>query len=226
MDNNRVKNHFEEEAKQYDEIIRTLIPNYELMVDVLVSLLPFDGQQVFSMIDLGCGTGTISKAVKDCFPNVRVTCVDIAGNMVDIAKQKVGADTKLIQADFNDFDFPEKFDAVVSSLALHHLVTDADKLNFYRKIYDALNPGGLLVNIDVVLGSNEALQNVYMEKWKAFMISNTSRQEVEQKWIPTYYAEDRPATLISHLDMLKTCGFASIDVAYKYYNYAVYCGKK
>lgn len=226
MDNNRVKNHFEEEAREYDGIIRTLIPNYELMVDVLVSLLPFDKQQAFSMIDLGCGTGTISKAVKDCFPNVQTTCVDVAGNMLDIAKQKVGADTKLIQADFNTFDFPEKCDAVVSSLALHHLVTDADKLNFYRKIYAALNSGGMFINVDVVMGSDEALQSIYMEKWKAFMISRTSRQEVEQKWLPSYYAEDRPATLISHLEMLKQCGFVGIDVVYKQYNYAVYCGKK
>jgi tRNA (cmo5U34)-methyltransferase len=226
MDNNRVKNHFEEEAKQYDEIIRTLIPNYELMVEVLVSILPFDKQQAFSMIDLGCGTGTVSKTVKDSFPNVQITCVDIAKNMLDIARQKVGADTKLIQADFNTFEFSEKYDAVVSSLALHHLETDADKLNFYKKIYGALNSGGMFINIDVVLGSDEALQNIYMKKWKAFMISSTSKQEVEQKWLPSYYAEDRPATLISHVDMLKACGFEGIDVAYKCYNYAVYCGRK
>lgn len=226
MDKNRIKNHFEEEAKQYDGIIRTLIPGYEMMVGVLVSILPFEEQQAFSMIDLGCGTGTVSKTAKDAFPNVQITCVDIAGNMLDIAKQKVGVDTKLIQADFNTFDFSEKYDAVVSSLALHHLETDEDKLNFYKKIYGALNSGGIFINIDVVLGSDEALQNVYMEKWKAFMISSTSKQEVEQKWLPSYYAEDRPAKLISHIYMLKECGFKGIDVAYKCYNYAVYCGRK
>ncbi len=222
----RVQRHFEEEAKEYDTIIQNLIPNYKAMVDILVSILPFTGQQAFEMIDLGCGTGTVSKAVKDAFPAVKVTCVDIAANMLDIAGQKVGAETTLIQADFNSFEFPQKYDAVVSSLALHHLETDDDKLKFYEKIYGALNPGGIFINIDVVQGSGDVLQDVYMQKWKAFMLTNVSAQEVEHKWIPSYYAEDHPTALLSHFDMLAQCGFTDIDVVYKHYNYAVYCGRK
>ena len=53
----------------------------------------------------------------------------------------------------------------MSSLALHHLETDDDKLGFYEKVYAALNPGGMFINIDVVLGGDENLQSVYMEKW-------------------------------------------------------------
>jgi tRNA (cmo5U34)-methyltransferase len=109
---------------------------------------------------------------------------------------------------------------------LHHLESDDDKLNFYRKIYAALNNGGIFINIDIVQGSNDALQRVYMDKWKAFMTANTSEHEVAQKWLPTYYAEDRPTTLLSHLNMLEQCGLTGIDVVYKHYNYAVYCGRK
>ena len=222
----RVQRHFEEEASVYDAIIQNLIPNYKEMVDILVSILPFGRQQAFDMIDLGCGTGTVSKTVKDAFPAVKTTCVDIAANMLDIAGQKLGAGTKLIQADFNTFEFPQKYDAVVSSLALHHLETDGDKLKFYEKIYGALNQGGIFVNIDVVRGSNDALQQAYMEKWKEFMLTNVSAQEVEQKWIPSYYAEDHPTTLLSHFDMLAQCGFTDIDAVYKQHNFAVYCGRK
>lgn len=222
----RVQRHFEEEAKEYDDIIMNLIPNYKTMVDILVSLLPFDKEQAFEPIDLGCGTGTVSKAVKDAFPAAKITCVDIAANMLDIAAQKVGEGTTLIQADFNTFEFPQKYDAVVSALALHHLETDDDKLRFYEKIYGALNPGGIFVNADVVLGGEDALQNLYMKKWKTFMRTNVSEQEVEQKWIPSYYAEDHPATLRAHFDMLAQCSFTGIDVVYKQYNFAVYCGRK
>jgi len=61
MSNQRIIDHFEQEAKKYDEIILTLIPNYRQMVEVLVSILPFEQDQIFSVIDLGCGTGTISR---------------------------------------------------------------------------------------------------------------------------------------------------------------------
>ncbi|MCL2339721.1 MAG: class I SAM-dependent methyltransferase, partial [Actinomycetia bacterium] len=157
----RVKKHFEEEAQEFDTIIQKLIPNYDEMIAALVSIIPFSKEHTFSLIDLGCGTGTVSKAIKDKYPNVQITCVDIAGQMLDIAKEKVGGDPNCIQADFYGFDFPKKFDLIVSSLALHHLETDDDKFEFYKKIYAALNTGGMFINIDVVLGSDDSLQSVY-----------------------------------------------------------------
>jgi tRNA (cmo5U34)-methyltransferase len=222
----RVKTHFEDEAEEFDSIIKKLIPHYGEMVDVLVSAVPFPQESVFSMIDLGCGTGTISKAVRDIFPHVHITCVDIAGKMLEIAKEKINGDVVSIQADFNNFEFPGKYDLVVSSLALHHLENDADKMRFYQKIHSAINDGGIFINIDVVLGSDDFLQKLYMEKWKDFMGKNVSAEEIENKWLKNYYAEDRPAKLITHLEMLKECGFPCVDVIYKYYNYAVYTGRK
>lgn len=222
----RITSHFEAEAKEYDHIILRLIPNYKLMVEAMVSVIPFGPKHAFSMIDLGCGTGTISRAIKDRFPNSNVTCVDIAKNMLDIANGKLGGSAKLIQADFYAFEFPQQYDVIVSSLALHHLETDRDKLNFYHKIFSALNQDGIFINIDVVLGGDESLTNIYLAKWKSFMYQNTSREEVANKWLPNYYAEDRPASMIAHLAMLGQCGFACLDIVYKYYNYAVYLAKK
>lgn len=196
------------------------------MVESLVSVISFDINHSFSIIDLGCGTGTISRTIKERFPNTEVTCVDIAKNMLDIANEKLSGSAKLIQADFYDFEFPQKYDVIVSSLALHHLETDQDKLNFYHKIFSTLNKDGIFINIDVVLGSDESLKNIYLEKWKSFMYQSTSREEVENTWLPNYYAEDRPTSMISHLSMLEQCGFSCLDIVFKYYNYAVYLAKK
>jgi len=66
---------------------------------------------------------------------------------------------------------------------------------------------------------------LYMRKWREFMKNSVSAEEIDGKWIPNYYAEDRPTKLITHLDMLKVCGFSSIDVIYKFYNFAVYIAK-
>ena len=54
MDNkDRVKNHFEAEAKQYDRIIQNLIPYYNQMVEALVNALPFPSATSIEAIDLG-----------------------------------------------------------------------------------------------------------------------------------------------------------------------------
>ena len=226
MRTERIKLHFEEEALEFDSTIVKLIPDYLKMVEVLTSAINIPDDSSFSMIDLGCGTGTISKTMKERFPNVNVTCVDIAGKMLEIAKHKVGGNVTCIQADFNNFEFSEKYDVVVSSLALHHLENDSDKLEFYKKIFSALTDNGIFINIDVVLGSDDAIQELYMKKWKAFMSKSVSEDEINNKWLVNYYAEDRPAKMISHLDMLRDCGFSSVDVIYKYFNFAVYTGKK
>ena len=127
---------------------------------------------------------------------------------------------------FYDFNFDKNYDAVVSSLALHHLETKEDKLEFYRKIYSCLNDGGIFVNADVVLASTEALQQCYMTQWKNFMLRNVPKDEVDSKWIPAYYEEDRPVSMIEHFEMLKDSGFKIMDVVWKYYNFAVYMAIK
>jgi len=84
-----VKRHFEEEAQEFDDTILKLIPHYREMIDGMVRALPFPADSRISVIDLGCGTGTISKAVKEVFPNAEITCLDLAGNMIKMAKLKL-----------------------------------------------------------------------------------------------------------------------------------------
>jgi len=225
---NLVKDHFETEAKQFDDIIVQLIPYYEQMLQALIDSIPFETESKIKVIDLGCGTGTIARKVADKFPNASIVCLDVATNMIDMAKYKLSnhTETEFIASDFADIDFTEKFDVVVSSLALHHLETDADKKKLYTKIFENLNPNGVFFNADVVLASNNQLQEVYMQRWKEYMNRKVSMEEIENKWIPVYENEDRPAKLTDQMEWLKEIGFESVDIIWKYYNFCVYGGVK
>lgn len=223
-----VKRHFEAEAQEFDAIIRRLIPYYEQMLDALLVGLPFDPAEPIRVIDLGCGTGTIARRIKDAYPQAQMTCVDIAEKMLQIAQAKLADDqgVRYQLANLEKYEFDQTYDVIVSSLALHHLVTDQDKIKFYSKIYNSLAPGGVFYNADVILGSNAQLQKRYMEKWCEYMRLHVSVDEIEQKWIPQHYDEDHPARLMSQLDWLKNMGFREVDVIWKYYNFAVYGGHK
>lgn len=223
----KIKQHFEEEAKEFDAIIRRLIPYYDRMLDALVTAIPFDLAQPIRVIDLGCGTGTVARQIKDIYPQARITCIDIASKMLQMANLKLGdSNTRYQLANFENYDFDATYDVAVSSLALHHLVTDDEKIEFYQKIYDSLSPGGVFYNADVILGSSSLLQELYMNKWREYMQLNVSVEEIEQKWIPKYYEEDRPAKLMSQLAWLQEIGFIEVDTIWKYYNFAVYGGCK
>jgi tRNA (cmo5U34)-methyltransferase len=221
-----IKRHFEEEAQDFDRIILTLIPGYPQMVEALVAAMPFDTDAPIRVIDLGCGTGTLSQAVLDAFPNAHVTCLDLAENMIAMAHSKLARYPRVhfIAGDLAAFE--GEYDAVISSLALHHLATDEDKKHFYQRVYARLRPGGVFYNGDVVLASSHILQAMYMRQWRAFMRRSISDEEIEGKWIPKYQAEDRPAKLLDQLAWLKGIGFADVDVLWKRYNFAVYGGAR
>jgi tRNA (cmo5U34)-methyltransferase len=223
----KIKKHFEEEAGEFDDIIQKLIPYYNEILEALVLTVTYQKGKIL-VADLGCGTGTIAKRILEIYPNAEVTCIDLAASMIEKAKVKLLKynNVEYIVKDFYDFDFEKKYDAVLSSLALHHLKNDQDKKRFFKKIFDALKGGGVFYNADVVLGSNETLQNLYMKKWKDFMLKKVSASEVESKWIPKYEDEDKPTELIEQLRWLEEIGFKAIDVIWKYYNFAVYGGVK
>lgn len=221
-----VRGHFESEARDFDRIILALIPEYPQMLEALVAALPFERASPLRVIDLGCGTGTLSREIVNRFPNARITCVDIAENMIALARSKLGHHMRVeyVHADFESFEFKRRYDAAVSSLALHHLRTDESKRRLYRHIYQSLRPGGVFYNADVTLASGDFLQSVYLKKWIAFMRRGVSQQEIEEKWIPKYEAEDHPTKLTDQLAWLIDIGFADVDVIWKYYNFAVYGG--
>lgn len=224
----KVKAHFEEESSEFDEVILKLIPHYKDMINALISSIPFEQDASVKVLDLGCGTGTVTQTLKEQFKNAKVTCLDLAANMIEMAKLKL-QDYNGIEytvGDFYEYNFTEKYDVIVSSLALHHLATDEDKKRFYKKIYEALTHGGVFLNADAVLASNKQLQEVYTAKWKEFMNLSIGMKEIEEKWVPAAETEDHPVKITDHLDWLRKIGFKDVDIIWKYYHLAVYCGFK
>ena len=222
----KIKHHFENEAREFDRIILTIIPYYSRMIRSLVGAIPFERSTPLRAIDLGCGTGTVAATILESFPNARITCMDLAENMIACARERLHQyrDVEYIVADFSDFAFSARYDAVVSSLALHHLQSDQDKVVFYRRIFQSLKPGGVFYNADAVLASNESLEILNRNEWRAFMAQNISQEEIEGKWFPKAKEEDHPSKLMDQLKWLTEIGFVEVDVIWKYFGFAVYGG--
>ncbi|MFA5878962.1 MAG: hypothetical protein WC860_02175, partial [Candidatus Margulisiibacteriota bacterium] len=67
-----IKEHFQGEANQFDELINKVIPYYPEMINALVAGIPFPESTKIKVLDLGAGTGTISLKVKEKFPNSQI----------------------------------------------------------------------------------------------------------------------------------------------------------
>lgn len=169
---------------------------------VLELLAPHAGE---SILDLGCGDGTLSLEIQKL--GCRTTGVDGSAEMVAAARAK---GLHAIHLDAHQLDFSAQFDAVFSNAALHWMTRPEKVLH---GVYRALKPGGRFVaemggqgNIAwVVQAMQEFFEQqpefgAYQNPW--FFPSTSEYQTLlEQAGFQVLYIEliPRPTPLTSHL---------------------------
>ena len=99
------------------------------------------------VLDLGCGTGTLTLLTKAHQPEADIIGIDGDAKVLSIAKDKaVKAGTAITFEQGLSYELPypdESFDRVFSSLLFHHL-TRENKERTFREIHRVLRPGSEL----------------------------------------------------------------------------------
>ncbi|MFB3897123.1 MAG: methyltransferase domain-containing protein [bacterium] len=220
----KVKQHFSSESRTFDDLIVKVVPYYSQMIGAIINNLPFNEDKKIKVLDLGCGTGTISYLIHQRYPNMELTCVDVSQQMLEVAKDKLKRVKKVtfILGDFHSYRITGKFDAIVSSLALHHLESEQDRDIFYTSIYQSLKSGGIFINADIMKSDNAYFQKVNYAKWKEFGMRSLSADFIENTTFVKHREEDRCSTILKETDRLRKIGFKHIEIFWKYYNFATY----
>lgn len=218
-----LKKHFNEEAQEFDQRVQRNLPKYNQMVEVLINAIP-DAKENPKILDLGCGTGNITEKTKERFPEARITCLDISENMIEIAKDKLEdyEDIEYVIGDFTQTELTTKYDAIISSLALHHIPTDEEKEKMYKSIYDALEIGGVFLNADVIKANSKYNEKLYEKIAQRDVMENGVTAEEISEMNRKREENDIPTTIYMHMKMLENVGFQEIDIIWKYYANAVY----
>lgn len=100
------------------------------------------------ILDLGCGTATLTVALKESCPEAEVFGLDGDAKILEIARRKAeqaGAEIKFETGLSYKMPFEDGyFDAVVSSLFFHHL-TPENKRKTLDEVFRVLKPSGVLL---------------------------------------------------------------------------------
>ena len=136
--------------------------------------------------------------------------------MIEQAKKRFAKD-KHITIVKHDFSLPLPadqlggFDAVVSSLAIHHL-THPRKKQLYTEIFNLLNPEGVFCNLEHV---SSAAENLHLK----FLAATGLTPETEDP-------SNKLLDVETQLQWLKQIGFVDVDCDWKWLEIALLVGFK
>jgi tRNA (cmo5U34)-methyltransferase len=224
----RIQKLFDDCAASYDLDRRRLIPCFDDFYAIAVDILPFHRDRELRVLDLGAGTGLLSARVAARYPRARLMLVDVAPAMLRVAEQRfTGRDADRVTIQLLDYarqPLRGTYDLVVSALSIHHL-TDQGKESLFAKIYGILEPGGLFVNADQVLGENAVAEEVYKNSWLRQVRASGIPEEALDAALGRMQ-EDKMSKLSHQISWLDQAGFDDLTVWYKYYNFVVYSGTR
>lgn len=132
------------------------------------------------VLDLGCGTATLTLLIKSIHPEATVIGIDGDAKILHIGKrkaEKAGLEITLTQALAFNLPCPDaSFDRNLSSLMFHHL-TRENKVRSLKEVYRVLRSGGELHIADFGKPQN-LLMRVASFPWRLFDGSTTTADNV------------------------------------------------
>jgi tRNA (cmo5U34)-methyltransferase len=213
----------------FDDMVKRSVPGYEAMIQMIGLLTRTYGKDNSNYYDLGASTGatTLALALNNKNANVRFLAVDNSVQMVDQCQQNLGDkidNLEVICSDINDICI-ENASIVVLNLTLQFI--DIDKRDaLVTKIYDGLNPGGVLIISEKVHVNDKNEQAQLTELHMDFKRANgyseleiaNKRQSLENVLL-TENSE-------THLKRLSKCGFIGSTCYFQCLNFASFLSVK
>ncbi|KFG69886.1 hypothetical protein JH26_08480 [Microvirga sp. BSC39] len=90
-------------------------------------------------LEIGCGTGSVLRALQQRFPQMRLTGSELHPHGLAYARGRLGDQVTLLQMDARDIPATGKFDVIGAFDVIEHIPEDVAVL---REIHSALRPGG------------------------------------------------------------------------------------
>jgi tRNA (cmo5U34)-methyltransferase len=178
---------------------------------VLLDYIPATAQRI---LDLGTGDGRLMALLKIDRPQATGIALDFSPIMLEKAQARFKDDNSIEAIGHNlDDRLPDlgKFDAIVSSFAIHHVTHDR-KRSLYEEIFNLLTPGGVFANLEHVASPNLKVHAQFLTK-----IGYTPENEDPSNQL---------LDVETQLEYLREIGFEDVDCYWKWLELALIIGIK
>jgi len=183
------------------------------------ALLEFIPGKTRRILDLGTGDGRLLALVRDDLARrgnatTDAVAIDFSPAMLEAAQKRFAGDPRVkVMAHNLDSSLPRlgKFDAVISSFAIHHLLHER-KRELYAEIFDMLEPAGLFCNLEHVSSPSPRLHEEFLLR-----IGFT---------VETEDPSNKLLDCETQLGWLREIGFTDVDCHWKWRELALLVGQR
>jgi len=224
----------EKTAEVFEDMLDRSIPLYRELQRMLGEIAVEFAVSGTNVYDLGCSNGitldTLDHAIRGAGKSVQLVGVDYSKAMLEKAEQRFasrGADAlpKFVLRDLNEGCSIENASVVLLNLTLQ-FVRPLFRDRLVRSICDGLVENGCLILVEKVLGNDSLFNRTFIKFYYDMKRRNhysdmeiaQKREALENVLIPYRIDEN--------FELLKRNGFGSVDVFYKWYNFAGLIGVK
>lgn len=201
----RMSDFFAARVDGYDEHMLKEVEGCAEGYALMASLVPASTKK---LLDLGCGTGLELDFLFPLLPDLAVTGVDLTPEMLNALQRKhADKNLTLICGDYFKVDFgKEIFDCAVSFETMHHFPREP-KTALYRRICDALLPGGCYIECDYMVDTQEEEDHWFAENDRLRRESGITDD--------SYCHYDTPHSIANLISMMHEAGFASAELVFR-----------
>jgi tRNA (cmo5U34)-methyltransferase len=230
----------EADSALYQELAAVAVPERAEQMATLLTLLPFGPHEAGHVVELGCGEGRLTQAILGAYPQATALALDGSAEMRAEAVARLARFGQRARVGEFALDsqawwpLVEGADAVVSSLAVHHL-DGAGKQRLFAAMASRVSPRGALLIADLVQPVRAEATELFAAGWdqaaeRQAQAPGGSRRAFEQfqqtHWNIFRFPDpvDMPSPLFDQLLWLREAGFASADCFWLRAGHAIYGG--
>lgn len=212
-------------AHIYDENIVNTLPYYKEYSAQIIDLVNATGKKDITWLDTGCGTGTLAVRVLSERADVSFSLCDPSEQMLEIAKNKLSGlevkendnkEIKYFNISSGDISFSGEFD-VVTAVQSHHYLTVEERKKAVKNCYNALKDGGIFVAFENIRMTTDESDELTLKRWVHFLEEHGNSPEKVQMQLDRRGTEVLPITVEQHIEILRECGFRSVNVLWASY---------
>lgn len=221
MDTDKMQKQFDHIAQKYDVNRRKFIPCFDDYYTRSISLLKNYREHFSSVVDLGAGTGLLTKELYSLYPEASYVLVDLAKDMLQVARERFAG---LDKFSFVEDNYVETIpgnspDLICSALSIHHL-EEPEKRTLYQSVYAKLPEGGCFLNLDQFISESDRINQLYDEWWFSYIDKSGISAEQKMAWQERKKL-DKENTITETVDMLESAGFGHVECIYNFMKFGV-----